>query len=53
MPCFGQKTDMYLSDALVQIIKDLRNGRILGDTTVVKKDTALKDSFFAGAVSIF
>jgi murein L,D-transpeptidase YcbB/YkuD len=39
------KTDLYLSDALVQLIKDLKNGRILRDTTVIKKDTTLTNSF--------
>jgi murein L,D-transpeptidase YcbB/YkuD len=39
------KTDLYLSDALVQIIKDLKLGRLLKDTTVIKKDTVLNDSF--------
>lgn len=40
------KTDLFLSDAFVQISKDLRNGRILKDTTVLRKDTTLTDSFF-------
>ena len=40
------KTDLFLTDAFVQISKDLRNGRILKDTTALRKDTALTDSFF-------
>ena len=40
------KTDLYLSDAFVQLIKDLKNGRILKDTALLKKDTLLTDSFF-------
>ena len=39
------KTDLLLTDAFVQIVKDLKNGRILHDTTMLKKDTALTDSF--------
>jgi L,D-transpeptidase YcbB len=47
------KTDLYLSDAFVQLIKDLKNGRILRDTTVIKKDTALTDSFLLAQFESF
>lgn len=40
------RTDLFLSDAFVQIIRDLKNGRILHDTTLLKKDTGLTGSFF-------
>lgn len=47
------KTDLFLSDAFVQVIKDLRNGRILRDTTSLRKDTALTDSFFNKQLQTF
>lgn len=40
------KTDLFLTDAFVQLIKDLRNGRILHDTAILKKDTSLTHPFF-------
>jgi murein L,D-transpeptidase YcbB/YkuD len=39
------KTDLLLTDAFIQIIRDLKNGRILHDTTVLKKDTLITGNF--------
>ena len=47
------KTDLFLSDAFIQVTKDLRNGRILRDTTSLRKDTALTDSFFNHQLQTF
>jgi murein L,D-transpeptidase YcbB/YkuD len=47
------KTDLYLSDAFVQLVRDLKNGRILQDTTSLKKDSALNDSFFNAQLQAF
>jgi murein L,D-transpeptidase YcbB/YkuD len=47
------RTELFLSDAFVQIIKDLRNGRIARDTTSLRKDTALTDSFFNQQLQFF
>ena len=47
------KTELYLSDAFIQLIKDLRNGRILSDTTSVRKDSALTDSFYNSQLQAF
>src|SRR5215203_1140774 len=47
------KTELYLSDAFIQVIKDLRNGRILRDTTSVRKDSTLTDSFYNSQFQAF
>src|SRR5688572_4200423 len=47
------KTELYLSDAFIQLIKDLRNGRILQDTTSVRKDSVLTDSFYNNQLQAF
>lgn len=40
------KTELFLSDAFIQMVKDLRTGRILLDTTSIRKDTVLTNSFY-------
>ena len=47
------KTELYLSDAFIQVTKDLRNGRILRDTTSVRKDSILTDSFYRHQLQAF
>lgn len=47
------RTDLYLSDAFIQLVRDLKNGRITHDTTVLKKDTAITDSFFNAQLQSF
>jgi len=42
-----------LSDAFIQVTKDLRNGRILRDTTSVRKDSILTDSFYSHQLQAF
>ena len=47
------RTDLYLTDAFIQLVSHLKNGRITNDTTVIKKDTALTDSFFNAQLELF
>lgn len=47
------EADLYFTAGFVQIIKDLKNGRILQDTTALKKDSALNGNFFLEQLSSF
>lgn len=47
------ETDLYLSAGFVQIIKDLKNGRLLQDTSDLKKDSSLNSAYFMQQVAAF
>jgi murein L,D-transpeptidase YcbB/YkuD len=48
---FWARKDLLMTDAFMQMVKDLKQGRIPYDSVTLRKDTMLHDSFYVSALN--
>jgi murein L,D-transpeptidase YcbB/YkuD len=48
---FWARKDLLMTDAFLQLVKDLKLGRIPHDSVTLRTDTVLKDSFYISALN--
>ena len=51
MPRFGPGKICLMTDAFLQMVKDLKQGRIPYDSVTLRTDTVLRDSFYISALN--